>query len=275
MAFIESIKKTFKQLGKKNEDPLLVAWEMISNRKFNDAREKLSKTIIPENVRHRKIFLEAIIDYYQNNHQESLFKLESIEKPDFLSDPFLLSFYEHKGYNLEKLNRYKEAIEAFNTSIEAKESVIPDHYIIFQHRGNSYHRLKKYENAIKDFETSINLKPLAETYHNKALSLFASKRFDSALENFDRSIELSQEIPTFFFNRMKLHIEMKNWAPAINDADILLAKNSYENEALLYRGTAKCHTGNIKDGLRDLQLVKGGALYEEAQKLIAKYEFHN
>ena len=272
MKFIQSLKKTLQQLGKKNEDPLLEAWKMISNREFENAREKLDEAVIPDNLRHRKVFLGAIIDYYEQRYQKSLDKLISIEEQNFLSDPFLASFYEHKGYNFEKLNKFEEAIEAFNLSIETKDEIIQDHYIIYQHRGNCYHRLRKYEDAINDFEKSIKLKPLAETYHNKALSLFALKRFENALENFDKSIELNQNVPAFYFNRMRLHVEMQNWTNAINDADILLAKNNYKSEAHFYRGTAKCQAGNINDGLKDLKSVKDGALDIKAQKLIAKYE---
>jgi len=271
----EVMKEWLKHVEKKNDESLVSAWEMISKREFDKARQKLSNTECLDHYKHRQIFLEALIDYHQSEFRNSLAKLESIEKPDLLSDPFLTSFYEHKGYNLKELKRYEEAIEAFNLSLEGKDDIISDHFIIYQHRGNCNHRLKRFDKAISDYDKSIQLKPIADTYHNKALSLFALNELQSALEYFDRAIELNNRESAFYYNRMQLHVQMKKWDTAIQDAEVLLSRNEYTDSAYFHRGLAKCHIGSREDGLKDLSLIEDEVLNIRAQKQIDNINFKN
>jgi len=271
----EALKKWLQYVDKKNEKNLVSAWEMISKREYDKASQKLRNTECLDHYKHRKIFLQAIIDYYQGEHKQSLSKLESIEQPELLSDTFLLTFYEHKGYNLKELNRYDEAIEAFNLSIEGKDEIIPDNFVIYQHRGICHHHLKCYEKALSDFDKSIQHKPIASTFHNKALSLFALNKLQSALEYFDRAIELNNRESTFYYNRMQLHVQMKNWDTAIKDAEVLLSRNEYTDSAYYHRGLAKCHIGSREDGLKDLSLIEDEELNIRAQKQIENINFKN
>jgi len=302
----EALKKWLKYVDKKNEKNLVSAWEMISKREYDKASQKLRNTECLDHYKHRKIFLDALIDYYKSEFQNSLGKLEGIEKPDLLSDPFLASFYQYKGYNLEYLKRYNEAVDVLTKAIELKNEISPNDFIIYQHRGACYYNLKEYAKAISDCDKSTQLKPEAYTYNNKALALLFTNQYQSALDNFNRAIELNNENSLFYCNRMQLHIQMKNWDGVINDAEFLLSRNERTDIAYFHRGIAllelskaeksiedfnkayslgynknqvyyfkclaKCKMGIMKECLKDFKLIEDEELKIKAQKQIEKYK---
>jgi tetratricopeptide (TPR) repeat protein len=87
---------------------------------------------------------------------------------DFMSSSEIISAWEsfETGLQLQREGKYKEAISAFNKSIEHNPK-----YMHFYQRGRAYKALKQYRKAINDFSTVINLNPsIRSAYFNRGLA---------------------------------------------------------------------------------------------------------
>lgn len=252
MLIFHSSKKRMQNRKKENHQFFDEVWKMIGNKEFEKAKLRLQNMNCLYQFKHRLDYLNAIIDFYQQDFQNSLDRLESIEKPSLLADPFLLSFHEYKGYNLEKLQRYEEGIEAFSTAIEQKKEILPDHYIIYQHRGTCFLRIKNYANAISIYDKSLDLKADHNTYHNKAMAHFAINELKNALDSFDEAINLNNENSLFYLNRMQLLSKMENWDRVLEDSEVLLSRDQFTDSAFYYRGIALLEKGKFNQSIENL-----------------------
>jgi tetratricopeptide (TPR) repeat protein len=102
---------------------------------------------------------------------------------DFMSSSEIISAWEsfETGLQLQRERKYKEAISAFNKSIEHNPK-----YMHFYQRGRAYKALKQYRKAINDFNTAINLNPnLANTYFNRGIALIKTGKKKKGLGDID------------------------------------------------------------------------------------------
>jgi tetratricopeptide (TPR) repeat protein len=98
--------------------------------------------------------------------------------------------YFSKGKVLVKLERYDEAIEAFDLAIKYK----PDFAKAYYNKGNTLSRyLNRYQEAIDAFDLAIKYDPDdVEAYYNKGLALKSLGRTAEAEAAFAKAKELDK-----------------------------------------------------------------------------------
>jgi tetratricopeptide (TPR) repeat protein len=96
----------------------------------------------------------------------------------------------NKGLELYSQNRYDEAIQAYDMSIN-----LNPHYLeAWNNKGIALSHLGKYSEAIQAFDVAIELNPqLADPWGNKGDSLKALLKYDEAIQAYDRAIVLDPQ----------------------------------------------------------------------------------
>jgi tetratricopeptide (TPR) repeat protein len=103
-----------------------------------------------------------------------------------------------EGNTLYSLQRYDEAIRAFDQAIRLDPNYASAHY----NKGNSLGNLQRYDEAIRAFDQAIRLDPnYAAAYYNKGNSLHNLQRYDEAISAFDQAIRLNPNDPSAYYNK--------------------------------------------------------------------------
>nr|QNO43661.1 cell division coordinator CpoB [Methanosarcinales archaeon ANME-2c ERB4] len=104
----------------------------------------------------------------------------------------------NKGLALADLDRYEEALKAFEKAIKLK----PDASYAWYSKGRALADLDRYEEALKAFEKTIELKPDdADAWHSKGVALADLDRHEEALKAYEKTIELKPDYYGTWFNK--------------------------------------------------------------------------
>ena len=123
--------------------------------------------------------------YYLGNKEYGKY-MEYIEK--ILSiDPNNAKVWNNKGLALNKLGRYKEAIECFDRTIE----IDSDDYMPWNGKGLALNYLGRYKEAIECFDRSIEIDPDDNIgWYGKGLALLILGRYKEAAKCYDKAKEI-------------------------------------------------------------------------------------
>lgn len=93
----------------------------------------------------------------------------------------------NKGFELEALGRYKEAIAAYNDA----QQIDKNEPLVYSNRARAYYGLKEYEQALKDVNKSLANQPMnGYAYHTRALIRLAQGEKSKACKDLEHSREL-------------------------------------------------------------------------------------
>ncbi|CAG9334739.1 unnamed protein product [Blepharisma stoltei] len=99
------------------------------------------------------------------------------------------SYYE-KGYALNKLGRYSEALESYEKAI----SINPNNARFYNRKGDNLYVLERYQEAIQCYDEAIKLEPNNPLHFCSRARIFNSLRQEeAALQDFNRAYNLKQE----------------------------------------------------------------------------------
>jgi len=112
--------------------------------------------------------------------------------------PNVYSTWFNKGVALYELGRCDEALKAYDKVIELK----PDHAYAWYNRGLALTLLHRYEEALKALEKAIELIPDdAGVWHLKGIVLTYLDRYEEALKASDKSIKLKPDHAYAWYNK--------------------------------------------------------------------------
>jgi tetratricopeptide (TPR) repeat protein len=147
----------------------------------------------------------------------------------FIKDRYSSAGWFKKGNTLFKLNRYDEAIRAYDKSIELK----PDDDLSWYNKGNALFNLNRYDEAIRAYDKSIELKPDDDlSWFKKGNTLFKLNRYDEAIRTYKRSLELNADNASALYNIACIYAILENKIDSLSNLEQAI-KNSikYKNDA--------------------------------------------
>lgn len=156
--------------------------------------------------------------------------------------------WDGKGSVLYSMERYNEAIEAYDRAI----SLYPRFADAWCGRGEALSGLgdKYYEKALKDYDKAINLNPnMAYAWHGKGEVLKDLGRYEEAIEAFNKAIELDKEHSKPYLeekNAIEILIEKKK-APNARTGEIKLGPECAE---YYYKKAMKQRSCNLRRSRR-------------------------
>ncbi len=95
-----------------------------------------------------------------------------------------------KGYALDELGRYEEAIAAFNAALAIK----PDKHEALNNKGTALGKLGRYEEAIAAFDAALVIKPdKHDALYNKGIALGNLGRYEEAIAAFNAALVIKPD----------------------------------------------------------------------------------
>lgn len=96
------------------------------------------------------------------------------------------------GWKLHCQNRFKEAIEAYDTAIQLN----PRHALAVDNKGLSFRRLERFDDAVQCFDDAIRIAPrFVKPYSNKGETLGMMGATEEAAEWFNKALEVEPGYP--------------------------------------------------------------------------------
>ncbi|MFZ2031193.1 MAG: tetratricopeptide repeat protein [Vitreimonas sp.] len=186
------------------------------------------------------------------------------------------AFYFNRGSALQHLDRFDEALMAYNQGLALK----PDVAEAFNNRGNVLQALQRFEEALASYDRAIALRAdNPQAHNNRGNALQALDRFDEAIAAYDRAIALRPDYALAFSSRADAMRKLKRFDEANHSYLKALAINPYLAEAHYNRGNAVQALGGYEEALvcYDNALVLkadyAGAFYNRGNALQALKRF--
>ena len=191
--------------------------------------------------------------------------------------------YYYKANSEADLADYKDALDDYNTTVKLD----PDNAEAIFYRGNTQTNLGDFKDAIVDYQKALSMRPviangdlymaqaasntndnaLAIEYFTKAIEKDTSKAelymyrgisenrlcdTPAAMTDFNKAIKIDHKFSKAYQNRADLHITIKQYKPALADADSAVAYDTTrDGYAYVTRAKAKYALqdtlGSIKD----------------------------
>lgn len=125
------------------------------------------------------------------------------------SDPqYFSSLHDNRGYILNELQRYEEALECFDKTLELN----PDYASAWHNKGYTLHKLGRLSEAIECYKKRLELAPSNRYIWNKTgFILNDLQKYEEALEYFNRALELNPKYVSAWHNKIYavLHISLE------------------------------------------------------------------
>ena len=189
--------------------------------------------------------------------------------PSLYSESILVSIWSGKGQTLNKLNRYAEALSAFNTALE----VNPKNDTVWYHKGHTLMdlgryadaeeafneaisidstqvsswcakgqaltELGQYEDALAAYSRALEIDPKHEySLANKSAVLFNLKRFIEMLDACEKGLEIYPQNLTLLYNKGTALLNLERYEEEIEAFDKVLAINPEDISALIEKSVA-------------------------------------
>ncbi len=113
-------------------------------------------------------------------------------------EPSSFNLWYFSGLALYRLERYEEALDSLNQSLQFNQDYIP----ALSRRGLVYQSLKQPEAAKADFEQAISIQPQdPEDWRNRGIALLNLERYEQALASYDKALEFQPDDHKAWVNR--------------------------------------------------------------------------
>jgi serine/threonine protein kinase len=117
-----------------------------------------------------------------------------------------------EGLALGKLNRYEEALVAYEQAIRLN----PNDAGAYYYKGVALGELKRYEEELVAYEHALRLNPnYANTYYNKGVALGELKRYEEALLAFEQALRLNPNDTNAYFGKGVALERLKRYEEAL------------------------------------------------------------
>ncbi|MCQ2591991.1 MAG: (p)ppGpp synthetase [Treponema sp.] len=184
----------------------------ITFQEIRDYQKKLQKEIEDR----RKSFYLMADDLLDEKSEKAEQKPASRVTPfvqGTIDDLLLHAIHEHNQGNLE------EAVETYTKILEAvgpnEKNIIA---VIRKHRGMAYFSMNKFDEALNDFNVSLEFDPKAyRTYYYIGIVYSIKKNYETAIENFTKSLELNQFQAHTHFRRATAYYEIQEYEKSMSD----------------------------------------------------------
>ena len=168
------------------------------------------------------------------------------------SDPF---YWNNKGNALAELERYDEAIEAFNEAIRLD----PNDPQTWSAKGISLMMQGKYDGAIKAYDEAIKLDPNdALIWNSKGIALGKQEKYDEAVEAFNEAIKIDPNYAGDWNNKGNALAELERYDEAIEAFNEAIRLDPNYAEAWTAKGISLMMQGKYDEAIK---------AYDEAIKL--------
>ncbi len=223
-------------------------------------KEILSKMILVVAV---LILLTTLENYGQSSNSSLQTGIAKYQKKDY--EGALVDFekavkenakdykcYRWKGRSLEKLNRFKEAIQFYTYALELNKNDT----LAYRGRGESRRFNHEFDASISDYDNTILLNPndLGALY-GRATSLFELKRYDEAIRDYSSFIQKNKKNSLVYLMRSAAYAANRQYQESKEDVKCYFQKGGMSDPGYYYRGMANIFLGGNNPVMMDSAIV--------------------
>jgi len=137
----------------------------------------------------------------------------------------------NKGTALVNLERYEDALEAYEKAIEIK----PDYLSALNNKGTALRNLGKNEDALEAYEKAIDIKPdFFNAWINKGNTLDNLERYEDALEAFEKATKIKPNDYSAWINKGNTLISLGIYEDALEALEKAIEINDFLYACYLY-----------------------------------------
>ena len=173
-----------------------------------------------------------------------------------------------EGVKLLKANQFAKAEKQFSIAIK-KGAALEGLKMSYIYKGFSLNGLQKYNEAIVCFDKAIEIDSLdPASYTDRGLAFSYKKDYEKAILDFEKVLKIDSngkqaEAAYYYLGRIKF--SQGDFEQAIKEFDKLLLLVPTDAEAYFLRGTAKSNIMDIKGSITDFDFaIKFNPKYMEA-----------
>ena len=186
-------------------------------------------------------------------------------------EPKTAKAWYSKGVNLGKLERYEEALKAYEQAIRIE----PEDAKAWYNKGCALGKLERYEEALKAFEQAIRIEPEdAEAWHNKGFALGELERYEEALKAYEQAIRIETEFAEAWFGKGFALGELERYEEALTAFEQATRIEPERADAWSNKGVLLGQLGRYKEALKACeQAIKIKPKYAGAHCSLAELLF--
>ena len=139
-------------------------------------------------------------------------------------------------------------IEEAEKTLQKSASLNPQDSCASNQLGRMYYKLERYPEAIEAFQTNVKLRPSAISYHFRNSYLY-SNHFEKALTAYDEALRVKPDYFRVYVYRGHAFTHLKRWPEAIDSYHKAIKANPDDAEARLGVGYIELKSGNKKAAL--------------------------
>ncbi|HLO48483.1 MAG TPA: tetratricopeptide repeat-containing serine protease family protein [Kamptonema sp.] len=175
------------------------------------------------------------------NRGNELYRLERFEEALLAFDraikikPDFYPAWYGRGNVLSSMERYQEAIAAYNRATEIK----PDFYLVWRDRGALLAFLKQDREALASFDKAIQFKPddYVAWYIRGDLLAGNLQRYEDAIASYDQAIKIKSDFAPAWTGRGEALYDLRRYQEAIASLDRAIQIDPKQGEAWILKGT--------------------------------------
>jgi len=260
---IEKYKEAVEQTEIPLDKPRLISWYKnayacyINGKHLEDAARIMNERIKlqPSDLRLTK--MQAIIyKKYLNDLPKAIEVLK-----EYNQRRRTFSVEEKIGHYYIDAEDLQNALKWFEKAYEQKKDskVIKNIASVYMKLGNNEKAIQAYENFL---ETNPSESVLAKTYKNMGALYDDIKKSAQAIKYYEKSLELQYDRNVALLLLTKYY-DNKKYDKAKAKTELLLSKNSADNDALYYRAMINYETGNKQQAKADFEKIKSNPKYSQ------------
>jgi tetratricopeptide (TPR) repeat protein len=152
----------------------------------------------------------------------------------------------NKGYALNSLGKYDEAIKAYDEAIRLD----PDYAMAWNNKGIAFYSQGRYNSAIKAYDECIRLDPSYITaWNNKGWTLYKQGKYGDAVNCLDKATELDPNYALAWNNKGNVFFDQGKYEKAIKAFDTAIKLNPEFAWSWNNKGTALNNLGEYDDAI--------------------------
>jgi tetratricopeptide (TPR) repeat protein len=156
------------------------------------------------------------------------------------------------GMVLHRQGRNDEAEKALKRAM----ALNPRDVCAINQLGRMYYKLDRYPEAVEAFQAEVKLRPSAIAYHFLGNSYLYSDQFEKALTAYDDALRVDPDYYRVYRYRGHAFNHLKRWPEAVGSYRKAIKANPNDNEAHLGLGFVELQRGNTKAALEQYEILQ-------------------
>ncbi len=229
---MDTLIKSASEHALKNIDPFTLGKYYFSNKNIKAMRELAEYVQSDSSITDGRLIghlIDGLMLYEKKDWEGALYEWNMA----LMKDPKNINALVYKGWALDMLGRFDEAMANYKKVIEIDES----NAVAYNNWGITLYRTGNVLGAIEKFKKLIELAPnYASGYNNLGYLLFEVGKYEEGIDYIKQAINLDPKDPSFYDSLSEGLFALKRYEEAITQYRYLLRLDPNNFKAYLYWG---------------------------------------